>query len=95
MTRGRGGVSQKGIFDDEGGRGGPDPPKKDGIIYEQPLTYCTYNQIKKKTLKWLASLPFSISKTNHCLMYIVLNTVQYNAMFIVLCILMYTILDSL
>ena len=25
------------IFDDEGRRGGPDLPKKDDIIYEQPL----------------------------------------------------------
>ena len=53
MTRGGGGVRQKVIFndkggrgvsqivifDDEGGRGGPDPPpKKDDIIYEQPLS---------------------------------------------------------
>ena len=29
-------VCQKVIFDNEGGRGGPDPPKKDDIIYEQP-----------------------------------------------------------
>ena len=31
------GVGQKGIFDDEGWRGVPGPPKKDDIIYEQPL----------------------------------------------------------
>ena len=52
MTRGGGGVRQKVIFDDEGGRGGKPksdfwwrgggggvqtPPKKDDIIYEQPL----------------------------------------------------------
>ena len=42
MTRGEGGVSQKVIFDDEGGRGGSDPPKKDDIIYEQPLSVLKY-----------------------------------------------------
>ena len=26
------------IFDDKGGRGGQDPPKKDDISYEEPLT---------------------------------------------------------
>ena len=31
-------MSQKVIFYDEGERGGPDPPKKDDIICEQPLT---------------------------------------------------------
>ena len=36
MTSGGGGVSQKVILHDEGG--GPDPPNKDDIIYEQPLT---------------------------------------------------------
>ena len=41
MTRGGGGVSQKVILHDEGGRGGPDPPKKDDVIYEQPLTQKT------------------------------------------------------
>ena len=39
MTRGGGGQSQKEIFDNEGGRGGLDPPKKDDIIYEQPLVH--------------------------------------------------------
>jgi hypothetical protein len=38
---------------------------------------------------------FSISKTNHGLMYIVVKSVQYNELYTVLCILMYTILDSL
>ena len=43
----------------------------------------------------VAELAFSMSKTNHCLIYIVLNNVQYNELYFVLCILMYTILDSL
>ena len=30
-------MSQKVILQDEGGRGGPDPPNKDDIIGEQPL----------------------------------------------------------
>ena len=32
------GVSQKVIFNDKGGRGVQTPPKKNDIIYEQPLT---------------------------------------------------------
>ena len=40
MTRGGGGAGQKIILHDEGGRGSPDPPKKDDFIYEQPrITY--------------------------------------------------------
>ena len=38
MTRGGGQVSQKVIFNEEGGREVHTPPKKEVIIYEQPLS---------------------------------------------------------
>ena len=39
MIRGGGEVSQKVIFDDQGGKGVQTPPKKHDIINEQPLIY--------------------------------------------------------
>ena len=50
---GRRGGSQKVIFDDEGGRGGPDPPKKVDIIYEQPLIKRNHQTCLKQTTLFL------------------------------------------
>ena len=51
MTRGAGGVSQTMILIDKGGGGVQTPPKKDDIIYEQPLVESCIVQLCNMVLK--------------------------------------------
>ena len=80
MTRGVGGVSQKVIFGDEGGRGVQTPPKNDDIIYEQPLVCGVHSRVS--TVQYIC-WPDAINNTkrrNQAVPQVPHCTVHYSAL---------------